>query len=125
MSGDLRAIVIEDDFLLSETLGDALKKVGCVVVAQAASVADGLQIARNTRCDFAVVDLHLKGRMAYPILDVLQERGIPLLMATGLLREEIPARYADTARLSKPYDMHELRGAIDELVRGASSARLA
>lgn len=115
MSVRLRAIIIEDDFLLAEALRDGLKSIGCEVHAQASNVRDGLQVVADTPCDFAVVDLHLNSEMAFPILDLLLLHSIPFLMATGAFADEIPERHANAPRLSKPYDMHELKQAIDKL----------
>lgn len=117
MAIQLRTIIIEDDFLLSDALKDGLESLGCQVKARAATLHDGLRIARRSACDFAVVDLDLKGEMAFTVLDELHNRGIPFVMATGVLVEEIPAKYAGAARLSKPYNLRELQQVIEALSR--------
>lgn len=119
MSVSLRAIIIEDDFLLAEALSDGLTRLGCRVQAQAGNVRNGLKIVADTPCDFAVVDLNLKGEMAFPVLDLLLQHGIPFLMATGAFADEIPEKHQGAPRLSKPYDMRELEQAIEDLTREA------
>lgn len=116
MSIQLRGIVIEDDFLLSETLREALETLGCKVLAQAATLQDGQQLAASTDCDFAVVG-DLNGEMAFALLDALKDRGIPFVMATAASADEIPAKHAGAARLSKPYDLQELRHVIESFSR--------
>ena len=114
----LRALVIEDDFLLAEMLADALVKLGCKVLGSAVSVEDGVRLAGEIMCDFAIVDLDLRGEMAFPIFDRLHARGIPCLMATGAFPVDIPEPYRATMRLSKPYDLRELHRALGLLVPG-------
>ena len=123
MKNSLRAIVVEDDFLLAENLVDVLVKLGCTVSGSASSVVDGVRLAGESRCDFAIVDFDLRGEMAIPVLDRLRDRGIPFLVATGVFAGDIPPPYADAARLSKPYDLRELRRALDLLAAGFDTAR--
>ncbi|HEV7121950.1 MAG TPA: response regulator [Rhodanobacter sp.] len=118
MKSPLRAIVVEDEFMLAEILADALATLGCEVLGSAANVDDGVRLAGESLCDFAIVDLNLKGKMAFPVLDRLHERGIPYLMATGAFAEDIPQRYLGAARLSKPYDVRELQRALGQLMPG-------
>ena len=118
MRNSPRAIVIEDDFLLSEILVDALVKLGCEVLGSASNVGDGVQLAGESVCDFAIVDLRLKGKMAFPVLDRLRNRGVPFLMATGTFTEDIPPSYLAAVRLTKPYDLHELQNALGLLLPG-------
>ncbi|MEO7050070.1 MAG: response regulator [Rhodanobacter sp.] len=118
MKNPLRALVVEDDFLLAEMLVDALVKLGCEVLGSAANVDDGVRLAGESTCDFAIVDLDLRGEMAFPIFDRLRDRGIPCLMATGAFPVDIPEQYRATMRLSKPYDLRELHCALALLVPG-------
>jgi DNA-binding response OmpR family regulator len=123
MKSPLRAIVVEDEFMLAEILADALVTLGCEVLGSAANVDDGVRLAGESQCDFAIVDLNLKGKMAFPVLDRLHDRGIPCLMATGAFAEDIPPRYLGAARLSKPYDIRELQRALGLLMPGFEFSR--
>jgi len=110
-----RVIVVEDDYLLSETLVDSLAALGYQVVAQATAVLQGLHNIETVPCDFAIIDLYLKGESALPILDKLRDLDIPFLVATGAYVEDIPAQHLRAPRLSKPYDLRELQQAIQKL----------
>lgn len=125
MNAPLRVIVVEDDFLLAETLADSLAALGYQVVGQAASVLQALQSIESVSCDFAIVDLYLKGELALPILDKLRDRQIAFLLATGASVEDIPARHSRAPRVLKPYDAHELQRAIKGLSLGTSAKRQA
>lgn len=119
MNIPLRVIVIEDDYLLAETLVDSLAALGYQVVAQAKSVSQALQGVETVACDFVIVDLYLKGEAAVPVLDKLCDRHIPFLVATGAYVADIAPRHLAAPRLSKPYNMRELQQAIEELSLGA------
>ncbi|MEO6925059.1 MAG: response regulator [Rhodanobacter sp.] len=122
MNNPLRAIVIEDQYLLAEAVSDALLKLGCDVLGSAGTVEGGLQLLESHACDFAVVDLDLHGEISSPILDLLCSRGIPFLLATGVFPEDIPNRHRGAVRLTKPYDMHEIRHALGILANTSGLA---
>ncbi|MGP1609241.1 MAG: response regulator [Burkholderiales bacterium] len=118
----MRVMVFEDDFLLAGTLVDVLGRLGCNVVRCVAAFDQAMEAARTETCDFAVVDLQLQGVMAYPLLDVLDDRGIPQIIASCHSQADMPARYTAIPGVSKPYTTRELRRAID-LACGAAAAR--
>ena len=122
MNNPLRVIVIEDEYLLLETVTDALRKLGCEVQGSAATVDGGLELIESRSCDFALVDLDLHGQLSSAILDRLCERGIPFLLTTGAFPEDIPTRHLGAARLMKPYDMHEIRQALGILASASDLA---
>jgi DNA-binding response OmpR family regulator len=117
----LRVMVFEDDFLLAGTLADVLDQLGCTVVRCIGAFDQAMEAARTVNCDFAVVDLQLRGIMGYPLLDCLEQRGIPRIIASCQSRAEIPARYMSMPAISKPYTARELRRAID-IAWGGKSA---
>ncbi|MBB3227969.1 DNA-binding response OmpR family regulator [Luteibacter sp. Sphag1AF] len=108
-----RVLVFEDNLLLAGTLEDVLARLGCRVVASAASVDRAMASVRDTPCDFAVVDLDLQGCMAWPVLDSLSSRGIAYIVTTCARPADIPPEYVDSLTVSKPYDMQQLSRAVD------------
>lgn len=115
MNVPLRVIVVEDDYLLSETLVESLAEIGYEVVAQATTTVQGMRSIDAVACDFAIIDFYLKGETALPLLDKLHDLGIPFLVASGAYEEDLPERHARAPRLSKPYDIRELQRAIGGL----------
>lgn len=106
------AIVVEDDFFLCEALVDCLGKLGFEVGASASNVATGIHAVQTVRFDFALVDLDLKGEMAFPVLDALLTCGARFALATGAFEEDIPSRYLAVPRIIKPYDLNNLKAVI-------------
>ncbi|MEP6897453.1 MAG: response regulator [Rhodanobacter sp.] len=117
MSGTaIRVMVFEDDFLLAGTLADVLVRLGCQVGSCVGSYDEAMKAADTEQCDLAVVDLELRGMMAYPILDRLEARGIAYIMSTSTVRSDIPDRYRAAPLLSKPYTIDQLRAAIERML---------
>ncbi|TCV92368.1 response regulator receiver domain-containing protein [Luteibacter rhizovicinus] len=112
-----RVLVCEDNLLLADTLVDVLARLGCRVVVSVGTVGRAMDAVRNTACDFAVVDLDLQGRMAWPVLDSLERRGTAYIVATCLRIADIPQPYASAPMVPKPYDVKQLRRAVDAVRR--------
>lgn len=112
MNDPLRVIVIQDQYLLAETLCDVLLKLGYAVQGMAANVKDALDLLGSRSCDIAVFDLDLRGETAVCVLDRMNELGVPFLLATRAFVHDIPVRHLSATRVSKPYDMHEIRRAL-------------
>jgi CheY-like chemotaxis protein len=108
------ALVVEDEVLVALYLEDLLVELGYEVVAVAHRFERGLSAAREGRFDFAVLDLNLDGKASFPIADVLKERGIPFLFATGY--DSLGnVDYRGAVRLQKPFRAHDLAQAIARL----------
>jgi DNA-binding response OmpR family regulator len=118
----MRVMVFEDDFLLAGTLTDVLTRLGCEVGTCVGSFEEAMEAATTGTCDLVVVDLELRGVMAYPILERLEARGIPFILATSTARHDIPRCYDDVPSVSKPYDIGELRVAIASTGNGRGSS---
>lgn len=113
-----RILVAEDETLLADELIDELEKIGAVVVGPFASVTQALEaIEREPRLDGALLNVHLRGAVSFPVADRLNRRGVPLLFVTGndvFARERYPA----VTCLPKPFDMPRLVEALSALLIG-------
>jgi ActR/RegA family two-component response regulator len=110
-----RVIVCEDDFLLAGTLTDALTQLGCTVVACVGTVAGALRAVEAGSCEFAVVDIDLRGTPAHAVLDALVALGIPFIVATSAAIQDMPPRHAHCPLLAKPYALDALRDAMQAI----------
>lgn len=99
----LRVLVVEDDALLAMALEMNLAGLGCDFIAMASTLQDALPLARDADIDGAILDVNLAGERVYPVADILAERSIPFLFATGYGAAGL--RDCDRARpvLQKPY----------------------
>ena len=68
------------------------------------------------RIDCAVLDLNLRGQVAYPISAALHQRRIPFVFVTGYGGAQIPQEFADVPRLEKPFDRSRLVSALESIL---------
>lgn len=78
-----RVLVVEDEPILALELKDLLSDLGCEVAGAAGRIAEALQLARTLDFDVAILDVNLGGVRVDPVADVLDERGLPYVFATG------------------------------------------
>jgi CheY-like chemotaxis protein len=105
-------LVVEDDMIICIMIESFLGKLGCEVVAVAASLQDALSKARTLVIDAAVLDVNLGGEMSYPIAEALEARKIPFLFATSYGAKELPKTLVGVPVLSKPFGMQQLAVAL-------------
>ena len=115
-SGKLRrAFVVEDEVMVAMYVEDLLTELGYEVTEMATSLDQALPIATGTSFDFAVLDVNLDGRLSFPIADVLRERGVPFLFASGYGSKGMTNEYRANVRLQKPFSRADLAAAIGKL----------
>lgn len=112
MDGKCRVVICEDNSLLAETLSDTLDRFGCNVVACAVDIESAVSVAQSIDVDIAIVAWDLQGALAYPILDVLTDRGIPFIISTD---DNVVDIYGRVPLVTKPYASSELFQAISEI----------
>jgi DNA-binding response OmpR family regulator len=111
----LRILVVEDNFLVAETIAQALKDWGYIVVGPASNLASGLTLAREAEIDGALLDVNLGGRYCFPIAIALRDRHVPFMFLTGYDDMTIiPPELRDTRRIGKPFRGAELGSAAAE-----------
>lgn len=117
-----RVFIVEDESLLVMVLEDMLPELGYEVAASAASVSSALHALGSEDPDLAILDVNLAGSRSFPVADVLAERGIPFLFASGYGESILPERYAHVPLVAKPYGRPELEAALDALPPRARAA---
>ena len=104
-----RILVVEDEYMMADDLQYDLEKMGAEVIGPVPSVADALRLlATEEAIDGAILDVNLRGEKAYPVADVLRERSIPFVLATGYEQWALPEAYKDVPRCEKPVDLRHL-----------------
>ena len=110
----LHVLVVEDEYMLAEDLRTSLEDAGVEIVGPVGRLQAALDAIRSApELDAAVVDVNLGGEMAYPVADLLRERGVPFVFATGYDDSMIPPRFSGVARCEKPVDFHKVVGALE------------
>jgi DNA-binding response OmpR family regulator len=116
----LRVLVVEDETLVAMLIEDYLTEFGCEVACCAARVSKGLQSLKCLEIDAAVLDVNVAGESVSPIAEVLDQRNIPFIFASGYGTRGLEPRWAGRPVLQKPFSAVELRLALLACVRPAS-----
>ena len=120
MTGDVglrRALVVEDEIMVAMYVEDLLTELGFEVAGIATGLDQALPLAREGSFDFAVLDINLAGQLSFPIADVLRERGIPFLFASGYGSKGLIEAYRSTIRIQKPFVRRDLAQAIAKIAQ--------
>ncbi|CRX67870.1 response regulator [Stenotrophomonas sp. BSUC-16] len=120
---DLRVLVVENDEMSAALLQMQLVHAGAVVVGLAASVSEALRLLEQSTPDVALLDYRLaRNETSEPVAAALSARGIPFVLATGMLAEQLPAPMLAGLLLVKPYLSADLSRALARAV-GRSSVK--
>lgn len=120
-----RVLIVEDESLVALEMANALKLAGFVVVGPAAGLSKGLTLAAHESFDIAVLDVNLNGKLSTPIADVLVERGIPFLIASGYdIQTILPPHLRGAPSLQKPVDSAVLAARLREILGRAGQTQL-
>ncbi|MHC2301487.1 response regulator [Rhizobium mongolense] len=103
----IRILIVEDEYLVALHLEDLLTEMGHRVLSSASRINEALHLARTCEIDFAVLDVNLSGTQSFTVAQVLRERGIPFVFATGYGSDGLIDGYHHETALRKPYEAGE------------------
>ena len=112
----LRVLVVEDEALIAFLLEDLLAELGCRVVGPAARLGAALALARDEDLDCAILDVNIGGEPVHPVAEILAERGIPFIFATGYGEARGESRFGRRPVLAKPFKPEEICDALTRLL---------
>lgn len=95
-----RVLIAEDNFLLAADLASRFSAANAAVVGPCATLADAMGCVDGV--DLAVLDVDLRGRMAFPLADWLMRNDVPFVFYTGFDRAMLPERFCHIDCLTKP-----------------------
>ncbi len=107
-----RLLLVEDSMMIALDAQSMLGEAG-LEVEIAGNVADAERALVVNTFDLAVLDVNLSGETSFPVADLLEQRGVPFVFATGYGESiAVPERFSDAAVVAKPYDERSLRFAL-------------
>jgi len=107
-----RVLVVEDELMIRMLLQDMLTDLGYTLAGEAGRIEDALALAAQGEFDIAILDVNLNGQPISPVVEVLIERGLPFVFATGYGARGVPEPYRATPTLQKPFQVDALAQAI-------------
>ena len=69
-------------------------------------------------CFAAVMDVHIRGERVFPMCELLDAKGVPFVLTSGYADWQIPDKWADRPRLTKPYTLADVERALENLLAG-------
>lgn len=100
-----RILVVEDEYLVAESLVTILEEAGAVVVGPIGWLDDAMDFigAADPQMDGAILDVNLHGEVSYPIADALLAKGVHFIFVTGYDGRALDAAYRGYPRCEKPF----------------------
>jgi len=103
-----RVLIVEDEAMIAMLVEDMVLDFGSEVVGPVANMNDASNLARSAELDAAILDINVGGSVIFPVADILSERGIPLIFATGYGSRGLPPRFQNSPTLPKPFSYQSL-----------------
>ena len=104
---DLNVLVVEDSWHVANALKALLEELGVNVAGPAATPAEAGRLLAMRKPDVAIVDINLKGEMAYDLIDSLNEAGVRVVVISGYAVPQV-AQSSVAAVLQKPFSAKAL-----------------
>jgi DNA-binding response OmpR family regulator len=114
----VRVLVVEDDMMICLLFEDILLEFGCEIIGPACDITRAADLARRHQgIDVAILDVNLAGQVVFPVADILAERGVPFLFATGLDADGLPAKWRGYQTVQKPMTIGQLAASLGHTLR--------
>jgi DNA-binding response OmpR family regulator len=113
-----RVLIVEDEYFLAQDLAEYLNHLGVEVIGPVGTVTDALELLHYADIQGAVLDINLRGERVYPVADVLEQKQVPFVFASGYGGELEPNAYTDIPRCIKPLDFAELANTLLDQMNG-------
>ena len=116
----LRVLVVEDSWHVAHAIKSLLEELGMVVAGPAATLGDAERLLAAREPEVAIVDINLKGEMAYGLIDRLHGRGVRVVVISGYAVPQI-AQGKVAAILQKPFSAKSLLMILHQAVADSHS----
>ena len=116
-----KILIVDDEPLITAMLEEWLLELGHHVVGPAHNLSKAMELA-GSDMDAAIVDVSLGKDNAYPLVDALMARGLPLALATGHGKDGIDPRYRAQSTLRKPFDFAAFQRTVDDIMARSSAS---
>jgi CheY-like chemotaxis protein len=106
-----RVLVVEDEMLIAMMVEDMLARLGASVVGPASTLSEALEMANSASFDVALLDVNLRNERVDPVVELLEQRRIPVVLATGYgpVNADLPT---GATVIEKPYTEERLGRAL-------------
>ena len=113
-----RILIVEDSPVVGPFTADMLADLGCEVIGPAPNMAAAREMVVAGGFDAALMDVHIRGDLVFPLCDILASKGVPFILTSGYADWQSADKWSDRPRLQKPYTIEQVENALTELLRG-------
>jgi len=111
-----RILIVDDEPLIAMMLADWVSELGHETLGPSYSAESAMALIETSPPDAAIVDVSLGSASGYPVAELLVQKNIPFVFATGHGEEAVTPRFAGTALLAKPFDFAGVSAALDRML---------
>ena len=113
-----RVLIVEDELLIAEELGERLSRLGYLVIAAVDSADEGVAIAVRERPELVLMDIRLKGEKdgVQAAQEIRQQVDVPIVFLTAYSDRLTVDRAKGTDHdgfILKPFQRRELQSTIE------------
>ena len=113
-----RALIVEDEILIAEELGERLSRLGITVIAAVSSGEEGIEIATRERPDLVLMDIRLSGKKdgVQAAKEIREQVDVPIVYLTAhsdRLTVERANKTDHDGFILKPFLRRELQSTIE------------
>lgn len=110
----LRFLIVDDEIIVALDLEYMLNDLGHSVVGTANRVERGMEMARTSTIDMAILDINLRGVLSFPIAEILRVRGVPVIFVSGYGQRGLIDAFRNAHFLTKPFDINGLAHIVEK-----------
>ena len=121
-----KVLFVEDEVISSMNIGDMLEFWGYDICTPATSAEEAIAITEAEKPDIVLLDIKLQGGMNGIELagEIKKRLDVPIIFMTGYLNrgfKEKAAAFKPVAYLIKPFELNELKSALESACRSPRS----
>lgn len=107
-----RIFIVDDEYFLADEVKARLEALGAQVVMSSARSKDAVSLLTNTVIDAAILDIHLRDEVVFPIVESLEQRKVPFVFATASNPAIVASRFTGFCLSEKREDLEEISKAV-------------
>ena len=115
-----RVLVVEDDPVIAMVIEDVLRDMGYEVFVNL-TLAHALLELETHAVDAVLLDMHLRGENARPLVLALIQRKLPFAVLSGSDQSALQQEFPQVRLLPKPFGKAQLEQSVRELLNSAGS----